>query len=159
MQRAESSSSGQVVSMKDTAARQARPICESADLVHEQAYLVSRGVRPLSLIGHIAVESEFDVERAKTELMAVRPYGAAEREPIPVVMIRQDRTCADIGFAARAWVVDLLKWLDENAPTEQQNRIVGLLLGYSADAIASLEELEAGFQFSSRPTWPEPVSS
>lgn len=130
----------------------------SHDLVHEQAYLVSRGVRPLALIGTIPVSSEWCVTRTKTQLMEVRTCGAAEREPIPVVMIRGDLSCADVGFAARSWVVDLLKWLDGHAPTKQTNRVLGLLLGYSPDAIAALEEAESGFRFSTRDSWPEPAS-
>jgi hypothetical protein len=47
---------------------------------------------------------------------------------------------AEYGFAARAWVVDLLGWL-WTVPLKQRHRVLGLLLGYCAEAIGQFEEL------------------
>ena len=44
------------------------------------------------------------------------------------------------GYASHAWAIDLLKWA-MGAPLVQRNRIFGLLLGYSPDAIRRFEEL------------------
>ena len=47
---------------------------------------------------------------------------------------------AESGYAARAWVVDLLTWA-WTVPAVQRHRILGLLLGYSPDAIGQFEEV------------------
>ena len=68
-------------------------------------------------------------------------------EPIPVVMKRNEGPWADVGFAGRAWVADTFKWVSYNAPQPHLQRILGLLMGYSSDAIAALEESESGILF------------
>ena len=45
------------------------------------------------------------------------------------------------GYAAAAWVVDLLAWSYEQ-PLRQHHRIIGLLLGYSVNAIAEHDARE-----------------
>ena len=60
---------------------------------------------------------------------------------IPFVLPRKDIECAMTGFAAAQWVVDLLAW-SYDQPIRQHHRIIGLLLGYSADAIAEHDTRE-----------------
>lgn len=57
---------------------------------------------------------------------------------MPFVVENGDGT-ADCGYAATGWIVDLLKWAT-TAPQVQRMRVIGLLLGYSADAIAVFED-------------------
>ena len=118
----------------------------SDDLIQEQAYLISRGVRPLALVGTIETDPD-EMLRVYNKLSLVRTGTANGHEPIAVVVARQDGECADVGYAARAWVVDTFRWLSENAPQPHLNRLMGLLLGYSPDAIAALEEAESGALF------------
>lgn len=67
--------------------------------------------------------------------------------PIPLVVKRKDGDCADYGFAQRAWVVETFQWLSGNAPPPHLHRLLGLMLGYSADAIAIHDECESGKMF------------
>jgi hypothetical protein len=63
-------------------------------------------------------------------------------------MERRRDGVADYGYAASAWVLDLLAWLNSDAvPLNQQHRIVGLLLGYGVAAIRSFEEEGSGRRF------------
>lgn len=71
----------------------------------------------------------------------------AEPGCIPFVVDREDG-CADFGYAAAAWAVDLLRWMAlAKIPSEQEARIMGLLLGYSPNAIRTFEERRAGRAF------------
>jgi hypothetical protein len=123
----------------------------SDETIHEQAYLISRGVRPLALVG-VVDGDKVAMLRAYNKLESVRCGLGQAHEPIPVVMQRSDGHWADVGFAARAWVSDTLKWCLENTPQPHLQRILGLMLGYSPDAIAALEESESGALF------PEPTT-
>ena len=73
---------------------------------------------------------------------------------IPFVLSREDIDCAMTGFAAAQWVIDLLKWSYKYAPMHQHHRILGLLLGYSASAIAEHDARE----FAGKPIKVEPTS-
>ncbi len=56
---------------------------------------------------------------------------------------------ADYGFSAMRWAIDLLRWTNSDAvPLVQRHRVLGLLLGYSADAIREFEEQASGRVFS-----------
>jgi hypothetical protein len=122
----------------------------SEDLLREQAYLVARGVRPLALLGHDGSGDSVAPLRQMTHLEQI-----AGTEAIPFACRAADGM-VDYGFAARAWVVDLYSWLvnaDENAvPTKHRHRILGLLLGYDADAIHAHEEQNCGRLMGSIPT-------
>ena len=111
------------------------------ELVEEQAYLVSRGVRALSLLGHC--------EASPDGMLAMATFLERHGEPtaIPFVLDRGDG-CADYGFAASRWVLDLYSWLAKGAvPDQQKARIVGLLLGYGVQAIRDYEEGNSGRLF------------
>lgn len=113
----------------------------STDLVREQAYLVERGVRALSIIGQCTAD-EVTMLRVATELEAV-PENA-----IPFVC-DLGNGMADYGFAAQPWVVSLYEWVAKQnaAPAEHRHRILGLLLGYDPSAIASFEARRSGRRF------------
>lgn len=114
------------------------------ELIEEQAYLIARGVRPLSLLGHC---------RAEPDLMltiSTRLERLSAGQCIPFVLDRGDGN-ADYGFAAGEWVLDLYAWLFRDAsmdiPEKQKARIAGLLLGYGVEAIRAHEEGNSGRLF------------
>ena len=65
------------------------------DLIREQAYLISRGVRPLALLGSVQL-NEMQSQFVKLNQLA---SGYA----IPFVLPRNDMECAMVGFAAAQW--------------------------------------------------------
>ena len=73
--------------------------------------------------------------------------GAGGQSIIPVAFIDDQRDALRIGFAASSWVPDTLKWISENAPQPHLDRLLGLLLGYSADSIALGEDEDSGRLF------------
>ena len=109
---------------------------ESAEAVREQAYLVSRGVRPLALLN----TCELDDAAMANRFVQLNQL-AGQYQVIPFVLPREDFPCAMTGFAAAPWVVDLLAW-SYKQPPRQHHRILGLLLGYSANAIAEHDARE-----------------
>lgn len=107
----------------------------------EHAYLVARGVRPLAIVGNCPADPRRMFEVA-AQLEEVASEGA-----IPFVAPRNDRI-ADYGFARSKWVIDLLSWAQTDAvPTEHRHRIIGLLLGYSVEAVRAHEEQGCGRLF------------
>ena len=109
---------------------------ESAESVQEQAYLVSRGVRPLALLD----TCDLDETVMATRFVWLNQL-AGKYTVIPFVLPREDFPCAMTGYAAAPWVVDLLAW-SYKQPLRQHHRIIGLLLGYSANAIAEHDARE-----------------
>ena len=100
----------------------------------EHAYLIARGVRPLAIVGHCPAEPRRMFEVA-AQLEELATDGA-----IPFVAPRDDGI-ADYGYAHSKWAIDLLSWAQTDAvPTEHRHRIIGLLLGYSVQAIRAHEE-------------------
>jgi hypothetical protein len=116
----------------------------SEALIAEQAYLVARGVRALALAGQCDSEP-LVMLRVATRLEAQSSPGA-----IPFVVDRGDGR-ADFGFAAAGWVLDLYSWLSKDTqdavPEPQRSRILGLLLGYSTEAIRLFEDGRSGRLF------------
>lgn len=87
----------------------------SDDLVCEQAYLVSRGVRPLVLIGM----SGISVSTAYGHLWRLCDVGVTGSiMPIPFAFDnpKTERICC--GFAAYPWIIELLKSNRTVAPDE-----------------------------------------
>ena len=121
---------------------------ESDDLIREPAYLVSHGVRPLALVGTIETDP-LAMIRVWTKLRVPDEIGLipAQLGAIPIVHLRKDGVCADVGFAARAWVAETFKYVMDNVPQPHLDRLLGLMLGYSPDAIANNDECLAGEQF------------
>ncbi len=115
------------------------------EVLREQAYLVSRGVRPVSLAGHCHV-----AEAAPDGLlrMATQLERHAEANVIPFVVDHGDGV-ASYGYSGSRWALDLYEWAvrDPSVPQEQRHRIIGLLLGYGAPAISRYEEEGSGRRF------------
>ena len=109
---------------------------ESAESVQEQAHLVSRGGRPLALLDTCDLDETVMANR----FVRLNQF-AGEYTVIPFVLPREDFPCAMTGYAAATWVVDLLAW-SYKQPIRQHHRIIGLLLGYSANAIAEHDARE-----------------
>ena len=113
---------------------------ESEDSIQEQAYLVSRGVRSLALLDTCALDETVMANRFVWLNQLAGKYMV-----IPFVLPREDVPCAMTGYASNPWVVDLLAW-SYKQPLRQHHRIIGLLLGYSANAIGEHDSREfAGF--------------
>ena len=105
-----------------------------------EAYLVARGVRALAIIG-TCPDSPESVQKTYDRLQRL-----GDDPAIPFVVSDSSGWVA-FGFAAHAWVLDLLTFSD-SCPSTQRDRILGLLLGYSSEAIRSFEERHSG-----RPIW------
>lgn len=118
----------------------------SADALAEQAYLVARGVRRLSLAGHCHLPGD-DVAAALLGV-ATAIERHAESNVIPFVVDHGDGV-ASYGYADSRWALDLYEWTvkDPTVPQEQRHRIVGLLLGYGSPAISRYEEEGSGRRF------------
>jgi hypothetical protein len=114
------------------------------EVLAEHAYLVARGVRPLSLIGSCPAD-ELTLLRVATRIETAAGPGV-----VPFVIDHGDET-ASFGYAAAAWAVDLYQWANDPAlvPQEQRHRINGLLLGYSVPAISRHEDETSGRRFPS----------
>ena len=102
-----------------------------------EAYLVSRGVRPLALAGHCPARP-LVMCRVKTLL-----YRARQAElVIPFIFAEGGNPgSAAFGYASHRWVIDMLEWaLDGGVPPSRKHEILGLLCGYSPSAIARHQE-------------------
>ena len=108
----------------------------SNDVIIEQSYLVARGVRPLALLGHVENDPLLMLE------VATRIETLAEKNVTPFVLDRGDGM-ADVGYAAAPWVADTFRWASREAASPHANRVIGILLGYSADAIADFESQQS----------------
>jgi hypothetical protein len=120
-------------------------ILSSDDALAEQAYLVARGVRRLSLAGHAHVADDASDELLR---LATQIERHATQSAIPFVLDHDDGT-ASYGFAESRWALDLYEWAvkDPSVPQEQRHRIIGLLLGYSTPAISRHDEEGSGRRF------------
>lgn len=116
----------------------------SKDYIQEQAYLVSRGVRPMAIVGWVTAEHDVMLRAAsRLEIESIGIEGAAA-----YVIPRPDGQ-AVCGFAAARWVIDLHEWVLQTPalPEKHFHHILGLLLGYSAHAIRDHDEREGGRRF------------
>ncbi len=131
----------------------------SSDLIKEQAYLVSRGVRPLAIVAESHGENPVAVLKAYNELCYTLQSGGitvgGQTSIIPVCY-QNGEGSVKLGFAARSWIPDTLKWILENVPQPHLDRMLGLLLGYSPDAIAADGDFDSGNLF---PDTVEAISS
>lgn len=109
----------------------------SLDSVHEQAYLVARGVRPLAIVAYVTATPQM-IARARCLITSTFVDGA-----LPFVVDSGDGL-AMCGYSSTAWAVELLRWAssaEHAAP--HKHHIIGLLLGYSAFAIRDHHERSA----------------
>lgn len=128
--------------MSSNAAENSLP---SEDVLREQAYLVARGVRPLSLAGYCHT---FDADEHVLLRLATQLELHTQPNVIPFVVDHSDGV-ASYGYAESRWALDLYEWAvrDPAVPQEQRHRIIGLLLGYGAPAVSRYEEEGSGRRF------------
>ena len=106
----------------------------------DAAYLVSRGVRPLALVGTVPATPEA-MSHAEQDLFRCGSLHG-NKSPLPFVLKGND--LAQCGYVSHSWVLDLFFWLERgDVPLRQRERILGLLLGYSAAAIAEFDDSQA----------------
>jgi hypothetical protein len=112
--------------------------------LREQSLLVGRGVRLLALIGECSSDSAEMLE------IATRIETLAGENVIAFVLDEGDGR-AEYGYAAAEWVLDLFRWVvtESCVSALHRNRIVGVLCGYSAEAIRLFEERQSGRLFRS----------
>lgn len=117
----------------------------SDDAVQEQGYLVARGVRALALLGTCVADPRTMLE------ISTRLEGLADQAAIPFVLDRGDGL-ADYGFAGASWVLTLYKSVvvGDALPPQQRSQVLGLLLGYSVDAIRGFSDRGSGRLFKLR---------
>ena len=106
------------------------------DALAEQACLIHCGVRSLTLLSPFPSDPLI-IRRVVTRLETV-----ANGVAIPFAIDRGDGT-ADCGFAANRWVVETFQWVLGDVPQPHFNRVLGLLLGYSASAIQDYEQRQS----------------
>ena len=118
----------------------------SDELMREQAYLVSRGVRSLAILGTIENSSENSaVAYERMADIATESAGSQAIVPIPFLVEKPGPNRISFGFASYTWVVNVYQWLSHDpVPPTMVSRILGLLLGYSAEAIAEYERFQTG---------------
>jgi hypothetical protein len=109
------------------------------EVLTEHARLIARGVRAFALAGDCPAD-KLPMLRAMTELGAANFPGS-----IPFVIDRGNGN-ADCGYSANKWAIDLYRYAVREAPEQQRHRIIGLLLGYSAQAIQEHDELTDSLQ-------------
>ena len=117
-------------------------VVPNPDLLAEHAYLVGRSVRPLAIAGH------FPTDSASALRIATLIEGAARDDAIPFVIDHGDGS-GSFGFAANRWTLNFYEWAvtDGSIPEQQRHRIIGMLLGYSPDAISRYEDAGSGRRF------------
>ncbi len=110
--------------------------------IREHVYLIERGVRALAVVGNAEADSD-EMLRISTRLESLAGLGV-----VAFVIDRGDGT-ADFGYACSGWVLDLYRWsVSEPAiPSDHRSQIIGLMLGYSAEAIRRFTEENSGRLF------------
>jgi len=116
----------------------------SRDLLDAEAYLVSRGVRPVALIGHcpadpiIMLRIKGGLHKARQAQLVIPFIFAEGGEP----------GSAAFGYASHRWCIDLLEWaMSAAVPSARKHEILGLLLGYSPSAIARHQETAGPWEY------------
>lgn len=117
-------------------------VVPNRDVLAEHAYLVARGVRPIAIAGH------FPTDSASALRIATLIEGATPEEVLPFVIEHGDGS-GSFGFAANRWTLDFYEWAvtDRSIPEQQRHRVIGMLLGYSPEAICRYEEAGSGRRF------------
>lgn len=132
----------------------------SDDVIREHAYLISRGVRPMSLV--CAVEAESLAMKCLYEkLSGFAPIngGGQAVTPVPFVIVGLEEGLANGGFTTHSWIPETLQWLGQlNTSQKYVDRIIGLLLGYSPGAIAEYDTFRSGqlFHHGNEQNYPDP---
>ena len=122
--------------------------------IQEHAYLISRGVRPLSLFNPFLADPLLMLRvSTRLENLSLSLQGA-----IPFV-VDEGKGMAIAGYAASRGVVETFLWVEKTAPKPHRDMLLGLLLGYSIPAIATYEQEQSIQQFDMSTLLPEPESS
>lgn len=117
----------------------------SSEVIREHAYLIARGARSLAFVGQCSAEP-LTMVKVATKLERLAEAGA-----LPFVLDQRDGH-ALYGYAGSSWALDLYRWVEQSqVPLIQRHRILGLLLGYSAEAIRCFEEMQDGRFFDPPP--------
>lgn len=122
----------------------------------EHAYLVARGIRPLTLVEALPCQPcPAGRDRLEEPQPRLHPLGSRPR--------RRD---SELRLCASAWVLDLYEWaVTGSIPEEHRERILGLLLGalgHSTDALSEFEAHQSGRRFATsalRASSPNPFCS
>lgn len=104
--------------------------------IGEHAYLIDRGTRPMTLFNSFPNEA-FLMARMLTRL-EVCSIGF----PNAIAFVIDEEHFASCGFASHKWVIDLFVYASK-LEEPHRSRILGLLFGYSNEAIAKWEDTES----------------
>lgn len=120
------------------------------ELIVDHAYLVARGVRLLAVIGTVRnTEMATDVMNQRLAKIAAESAGTQELYPIPLLMGEEGCEWATVGFASHEWVINAYEWLQgDDVPGDIANRLIGLLHGYSGEAISKFGRNTSGWRTS-----------
>src|ERR1019366_8117315 len=83
-------------------------------ILAEHAYLVSRGVRLVSVIGN-GIPDEMESDRSQLGIASID-------EPAIPFVIDLENGGTNYGYASHAWAVDLFRWASTRAPDIQAHR-------------------------------------
>ena len=127
------------------------------EVLDSECYLISRGVRPLALIGHCPADP---VTMCRVKTLLHRAVTASH--VITFVIGEGDKghgPSAAFGYAAHRWVIDMLRWaLSERVPPVRRHEILGLLCGYSPAAIARHQESDGLWSYQTQRDVREPAA-
>ena len=117
-----------------------------SEISREEAYLISRGVRALALLKTTKTDRTSMLSALNELEEAASMVGATRgNNVLPFVVKHKSGHYATTGFASHPWVIDLFRWIDDSdVPHPHRSRIIGLLLGYSPDAIAAEDDFAIG---------------
>ncbi len=101
------------------------------------AYLVGRGVKPISEVGFCTAD-EVERVRALLESAIEETGGGCSAFAVPA-----DGQVVAFGFFSEPWTLESYQWLllapEHAVPRAQRNRLRGLLFGYSPSAIQDFD--------------------
>ena len=126
---------------------------DSMTHIIEQAYLIDRGTRPMTLLPQRVHDELPDKEIIDRLASLSASYPGA----IPFVLRDSQKSVTQCGFASHRWVIDLFRWA-QTVPEPYQDWIVGLLFGYSPAAIDDWLHRRAVIKFNCKSCESEPNS-
>ena len=115
----------------------------SDEQIINEAYLISRGVRSLALLGTVPNDQACEIYLKLSELASTKLGSGQAAEPVPFLSNSAEGDFKYFGYAARKWVIETFEWLN-TVEEPHYSRILGMLLGYSPLAIAEYDEIGSG---------------
>lgn len=109
---------------------------DSLGQLRDAIYLVSRGVRPMALVGQVT-EGDKDTTAQILRMAALDGQAGGLATLLPF-MVEGEEGWYSCGYTCHRWVVDLYESLMEDCAGiswEARSQIMGMLLGYSNEAI------------------------